>query len=150
MSDDWFETAAKEMAEEVDDQEIPWWDPEPGTILKSVFERASAAYSDKFDKPFFILIVKDIDSGEHVKLGTMRFLLHKQVVEAMPAIGSLFAVEYGGKKKTKDESREYHYYKVRTRESDPKLWHQLGLDLYAKGKEGTPTPVDFGPTTDPF
>ena len=150
MSDEFFDGLDDEMVKQAEDEarerDAATWSPEKsGDMVKGIFLKASFV-ADKYNAGQFkpVIVIKDIDTGESIKVWGSRTALRNQLVENHPAPGSKIGIRYGGFTETPDGDYDgYHSYTVvlpeRTEEQAKKgfeYWQQAR----AEAKEASSQP----------
>lgn len=92
------------------------WMPEPGDgVQGQVVSRSTTQSKFKNQQGTFTtcpVLVLALADGSKVRVTGYQSVLRKEIEEADPQVGDLFAAKYFGRKSTKDGSGEYHHYKV--------------------------------------
>ena len=130
MTDDFFKDAEETLAKKAldsekeqeqrdEEKEYEFWDEEETPLFKCVLEKLSY-WRDKWGNLVPILIVKDVDTDEHIKVWCSRTMLKRAVEDLEPAIGAPMALQYLGKQEGKNGS--YFVYNAIAGSIDPELW----------------------------
>jgi hypothetical protein len=152
MTDDFFadaeETLAKkaldsekQQEERNEEKEYEFWNEEDTPLLKCVMEKLSY-WRDKWDKLVPILIVKNVDTDEHLKVWGSRTMLKRSLEDLEPAIGTPMALQCLGKQEGKNGS--YYLYNAIAEKIDPELWAAARNKFLKEEKERadeTPEPA---------
>ena len=112
--DDFFDTATEQLAKQAHsseeeqeqrekEKEYEFWKEEDTPLLKCILEKLSY-WRDNYDNLVPILIVKDVDTDEHLKVWASRKLLKSSLEDLEPAIGAPLAIQFGGKVEGKNGS----------------------------------------------
>ncbi len=157
------EDLAKKALESEEDQEqyakekeYGFWNEEDTPLLKCVLEKVTYV-RDKWNKVIPILIVKDVDTNEHLKVWASRTVLRTELEQLKPAIGSPLAIQCMGKVEGKQGA--YYLYNAVAERSDEAVWNEAERAFWIrdnkrrKEEANQPAPVqrtDYGPDEAPF
>jgi len=102
--DDLLNTQHKQNEEETGADK---WTPEAGTVLSGAIQK-TGWYDGGDYKPSMFLVFKEFETDDTYRV-YMPTVLHKQMLEAMPAIGQHIVIRYEGMEKGAS-GREYKNY----------------------------------------
>lgn len=97
-------------------------DEEVGSTLKGVFLKAYTVTSDYGTAP--VIIVKDIETGENVKVFCSRTTLRSELFDLQPKPGSLIGIRYGGQQESAN-GRMFHLYTMVAEKRDEEFWAEI-------------------------
>lgn len=149
-------TAEEEAEQYTKEKDYGFWNEEDTPLLKCVLEKVTYI-RDKYNKVIPILIVKDIDTNEHLKIWASRKILRSELEQLKPAIGSPLAVQCLGK--VEGKNGPYYLYQAVAEKSDPAVWAEAERAFSVrdaqrrKDEADQPAPVkrtEYGPDEAPF
>jgi len=167
MSDNYFDGVEDDLArkaldtEETQEQyakekEYEFWNEEETPLLKCVLEKVTYV-RDKWNKVIPILIVKDVNTNEHLKIWASRTVLRTELEQLKPAVGSPLAIQCMGKVEGKQGA--YYLYSAVAESSDEGVWNTAEAEFWVRDEKrrkeeaGKPAEVErtsYGPDEAPF
>lgn len=91
-----------------------WMPTEAGQGIQGTVLAVGTTTSEYTSEPIPVVTLETA-AGEKVRVTGYQSVLRREIEEAAPQRGDLFAVKYLGRKSTKDGKREFHAYKAATR-----------------------------------
>lgn len=91
-----------------------WVPTEAGQGIQGTVLAVGTTTSEYTSDPIPVVTLETA-AGDKVRVTGYQSVLRREIEEAAPQRGDLFAVKYLGRKSTKDGKREFHAYKAATR-----------------------------------